>query len=151
MIKNNLLPLTIRSVDFNLIAKKPSWIDKLRKLTLHSYSGMNYELNHLLQDIPFKKVKARVILAHHHKELAGWGIISNEDSNFGFAGAKVPYSSSHGWLFEVYVDLNHRRKGIGSEIFRKAQKLIKNDNICVSAWSEESKRFYNKKSNIRYI
>src|SRR5208337_3552157 len=73
--------LTIRVRDFNLVAQRPELLAQLRKLTLHSYSGLNLELNQILKNLVTRPVSCKVVLAYRWRELVGWGLLSNEDSN----------------------------------------------------------------------
>jgi GNAT superfamily N-acetyltransferase len=148
------LTLTIRATDFNLVAQRPELLEKLRKLTIHSGSGLNYEMNRMLKDVQTRPVRCKVILAYQShkvwapKELVGWAIVSNEDTKFYFFGTLATkgsyFKKEDGWLFQVYVDPKHRRQGIASAILKKARKIVKKEVLCVCPWDYRSTAFYEK-------
>jgi GNAT superfamily N-acetyltransferase len=112
--------ITIRTLDFNKVAKQPSLLAKPRKLTLHPPSGLNYEMDTLLDIMEDRPVKAKAILAYSNITLIGWALLSKEPSDFWFPNSWNPFTPRDGWLFEVFVSAKHRRKGIGSKIFSRA-------------------------------
>lgn len=141
--KENSVPLTIKVLDFNLVAKKPALLKKMRALTIRPESGLNHELNHLLRTIETRPVRSKVIAAYLDSKLVGWGLLSREDSSFCFSNTWDGYKSNDGILFELYVDPNHRRQGIGSEIIKTARKHSGPLKLCIAPWNDSSRAFYN--------
>jgi GNAT superfamily N-acetyltransferase len=150
----NFFTLTIRATDFNLVAQQPELLKQLRKLTIHSGSGLNYEMDRMIKDIQTRPVRCKIILAYHQpkpfstRELVGWALLSNEDSKFYFFGTMATngsrFKKEDGWLFEVYVDPKHRRQGVASAILKKARKITKKEVLCVAPWDYRSTAFYEK-------
>lgn len=140
--KENTEPLTVKVLDFNLVARKPMLLRKMRKLTLRPESGLNHELNHLLKTIKDSPVKAKVIAAYLGRSLVGWAILSREASDFNFPNTWNDFDPKDGVLFEVYVDPNHRRKGIGTEIIKVARKHAGPSQLCICPWDDQSRAFY---------
>src|SRR5271170_6725680 len=112
----NWLTLTVRTVDFNLVAKQPDLLAKLRKLTLNTYSGLNHELTRMLNAVEERTVNCKILLAYRFNDLVAWAILSKEDTDFVFYETMDGFKKEDGWLFQVFVDNNHRRQGIASAI-----------------------------------
>ncbi len=144
----NFLTLTIRVVDFNLVARQPVLLAKLRKLTLSPYSGLNCELNRMLEDVKTRSVDCQLLLAYRFKTLVGWGILSKETTNFKFSRSLEGFKSDDGKLFQVFIDPAYRRQGIATELFKKAQQLVGNETLCVCPWDERSEGFYSQFAGI---
>jgi GNAT superfamily N-acetyltransferase len=140
----NWLTLTVRTLDFNLVAKQPELLAKLRKLTLSPSSGLNYELNHMEANAKKRKVEAKIILARRFNNLIGWGLLSKEDSNFNFPSTHDYFRSINGHLFQVFVNPEYRRQGIASEIFKKAKDLAGNEMLHICPWDNGGHHFYSK-------
>lgn len=140
--KENSDDLTVRVSDFNLVAQRPGLIKKLRRLTLHSNSGMNHELDNLLRAVKTRRVEAKVLLAYKTSSLVGWAILSKEDSSFFFPNTHDPFSATDGVLFEVYVDPKYRRQGIGTKLMEKAKKKSGLNRICLCPWDSNSRGFF---------
>lgn len=143
----NWLTLTIRTLDFNLVAKQPDLVAKLRELTLAPHSGLNYELKRMLKDVETREVNCKVLLAYRFKELIGWAILSKENTDF-FYNPKGGFKGDDGWMFQVFVNPNARRTGIGSKIYKTALKIVGNEVLHVSPWSNASDAFYAALPNI---
>lgn len=140
----NLLTLTVRTVDFNLVARQPDLLAKLRKLTLSPYSGLNHELDRMLEDVKERTVDCQVILAYRFSTLVGWAILSKEDTDFHFVNTGNGFVKELGRMFQVFVDPEYRRQGIASELFKEALKVVGNETICVCPWDHKSHQFYSK-------
>jgi len=138
----NLLTLTVRTVDFNLVAKQPELLVQLRKLTLSPYSGLNYELNRMLEDVKTREVRCQVLLAYRFRKLVGWAILSKETTQYNFSRSFDGFKAENGMMFQVFVDPTYRRQGIASEIYKKAQHLANNELLHVCPWDERSTNFY---------
>lgn len=138
----NLLTLTVRTVDFNLVAKQPELLAQLRELTLSPYSGMNHELNRMLEDVKTREVNCKVLLAYRFRKLVGWGILSKETTHFNFSRSFGGFNAENGMMFQVFVDPSYRRQGIASEIYQKAQQMANNELLHVCPWDDRSTNFY---------
>lgn len=141
--KQNSTPLTIKVMDFNLVATKPNLLKKLRSLTIRPESGLNHELNHLLRSAQNRTVRSKIVVAVLEKNIVGWGLLSREDSSFCFSNTWNGFSSNDGVLFELYVDPHHRRKGVGTEIIKTARKHSGPLKLCIAPWDDSSRAFYN--------
>ena len=144
----NLLTLTVRAVDFNLVARQPELLAELRKLTLSPYSGMNHELNRMLEDAETRKVNCTVLLAYRFRKLVGWAILSKETTQFHFSRSFEGFNAENGMMFQIFVDPSYRRQGIASEIYKKAQQMVNNELLHVCPWDERSSNFYAKSTTI---
>src|SRR5580698_5625122 len=102
----NWLTLTIRVVDFNLVANQPDLIGKLRFLTLSPTSCLNHELDWMLKEAPTRHLDCKVFLAYRFRSLIGWGLLSKEDSNFEFTEGSFDsvFRKQDGYLFQVFIE-----------------------------------------------
>jgi GNAT superfamily N-acetyltransferase len=144
----NLLTLTVRVVDFNLVAHQPELLTQLRELTLSPYSGMNHELNRMLEDVKTRKVNCNVLLAYRFRTLVGWGILSKETTHFNFSRSFEGFNAENGMMFQVFVDPSYRRQGIASEIYKKAQQMANSELLHVCPWDERSVNFYTRSTTV---
>ena len=78
----NLKPLTIVTRNYTIVAQDEKLLARMRELTLCYNSGMNHELNSFKILSESRPVNAKVILAFNYLKLVGWGLLSNEDSDF---------------------------------------------------------------------
>jgi GNAT superfamily N-acetyltransferase len=138
----NLFSLKIKTEDFDIVVKKLELMKKLRELTLHPHSGLNYELNHLTKSSETRSVNAKVLLAYHKRELVGWALLSREKSDFYFQNTYDGYDPARGTLFEVFVAPDHRKQGIGSALLKSARRKAGSMRLCVCPWDYQSERFY---------
>ncbi len=145
----NLLTLTIRTVDFNLVARQPVLLANLRKLTLSPYSGLNCELDRMLEDVKQRSVDCQLLLAYRFRKLVAWGLLSKENTSFRFQRSKGGFRGEEGRMFQVFVDPSYRRQGIASELFKKAQQMVGDETLCVCPWDERSEGFYSNFSNVK--
>lgn len=148
MSLKNLLTLTVRTMDFNLVAHQPELLAELRKLTLSPYSGLNHELNRMLEDVKEREVKCQVLLAYRFRKLVGWAILSKETTHYNFSRSFEGFKAENGVMFQVFVDPSYRRQGIASEIYKKAQQLTNNETLHVCPWDEKSTNFYTRFSSV---
>lgn len=150
MDKNTSKPKdTIEILDFNSIYKDKKIISDLRKLTICSYSGMNHELDSLSSLAKKRKVNAKVISVKRNDKIVGWALLSKEDSDFPFGYSLSGNISNFdakrdGALFEVFVDPNYRRSGIGSALIKKARKHAGPAQLCIAPHDYKSNKFYEK-------
>lgn len=145
----NLLTLTVRTVDFNLVARQPELLAQLRKLTLSPYSGLNHELTRMLKDVEEREVKCKVLLAYRFRKLVGWAILSKETTHYNFSRSYEGFKSENGLMFQVFVDPSYRRQGIASEIYKTAQQMTNNEVLHVCPWDERSTNFYTRLTNVQ--
>lgn len=138
----NWLTLTIKVVDFNLVAKQPDLIAQLRDLTIAPHSGLNHELTQLGLKAMEREVNCKILLAYRWNQLIGWAICSKEDSDFIFTSEETRFRAKNGWMFQLFVKESHRRQGIGSEIYKKAVEIVGTEKLYVSPWSNASYHFY---------
>ncbi len=136
----------------NEILEEPSFLSKIRELTLRPcygiVSGMNHELNELQSIKNERPVRAKAALAYLNDELVGWGLCSQEPSNYGFtSGAKF---LGNGILFQVFVSSFARKLGIASALFHKAGEFFTNEKFYVCPWNEASYKFYEKHTHISH-
>lgn len=153
-MKENKLPgLTVRVRGFNLVAQRPQLMQNLRKLTIHKSSGMNYELDNFENLAKYREVNAKVLTAHHNGEIVGWALLSKERTHFSFNNHYDGFSPEYGALFEVYVDPNYRRQGVGTRLLRSAKRKLDGDRLCVCPHDIKSDKFYEqfKKYNARHM
>lgn len=139
----NLLTLTIRVEDYNLVARKPELLQKLRELTIRPTSGMNHELNAFAKISRIRPVQCKILMAYRSRQLVGWAILSKEDSSFYFPFSARNFKANDGSLFEVYVHPSYRRQGIASELLKKAKKYA-TDGLCVAPHDVASHGLYDK-------
>ena len=144
----NFLTLTVRTMDFNIVAKQPELIAKLRKLTLDPYSGLNHELTRMLTDVKTRPVECQIILAYRFNTLVGWAILSKENTEYHFMRSSTGFNKENGLLFQVFVAHEYRRQGIASEIYKKAQQLANGQVLNVCPWDERSSNFYESFPNV---
>jgi GNAT superfamily N-acetyltransferase len=138
----NLLTLTIRVEDFNLLALRPGALQKLRKLTLHPHSGMNFELDNFERIRRTRRVECQILLAYRDNELVGWAMMSKEPSDYLFPNAHNGFSPSDGYLFEIYIDPDHRKQGIGTELIKVARRKANGTRLCVCPHDYLSRSFF---------
>jgi ribosomal protein S18 acetylase RimI-like enzyme len=141
MFLRNLFTLKIRVEDFNSAAQKPELLAKLRKLTLHPYSGMNYELNWMLKETLHRKVNCQVLTAFRNRQLVSWALLSKEDTDFSFMNSPNGFRSTDGSMFQVYVHPDYRRQGIASELLKVARRKA-NGRLCICPHDFGSRKFY---------
>lgn len=146
----NLLGLTIRSIDFNLVAKQPLLLEKLRQLTIHPDSGLNYEMDRMLKAIEEREVNCQVLLAYRFGDLIGWSILSKEETDFPFCGSGQGFKKEDGWMFQVFIESSYRRRGIASNLYQFARELIGDEAICICPWDTISYCFYNKFPDVNH-
>lgn len=138
----NLLGLTVRAMDFNMVARQPELVASLRRLTLDPDSGLNFELDRMLLDAQTRFVNCQVILANRFGELVGWAILSKETTDYNFMRSGDGFNSESGVLFQVYIDPPFRRQGIASEIYKKARELSEGEVLHVCPWDYGSTVFF---------
>lgn len=142
----------VRTLDFNKVARDTTLLTILRSLTLHSYSGMNHELNNLItRVISSEIVDVQILVAIHQETIVGWALLSREASNFHFTNVGDGYRPAMGTLFEVYVEPQYRRKGIGSRLMKAALRKVGYGTICYCPWDHTSREFYKNFKHIQHV
>ena len=139
----NLLTLSIQTLEFDQVAERPNLIKKLRHLTLSPYSGMNNELDWMLEEVKKRPIQCHIFLAFRSKELVGWAFLSKEDTDFSFAHSGRGFNAIDGRLFQVFVDEKHRNQGIASELYKRARQQT-TEVICVCPWDERGTALFDK-------
>lgn len=145
----NLFTLTVRAVDFNLVAQRPELLKQLRKLTLYAYSGLNREMNGLINTMSHRPVRAQVLLAYKQDKLVAWALLSREPSAMQFMHTDEYFHPSDGVLFEVFVHPDYRRQGIATELMKIARRKAGPYRLCVAPWDERSTSFYSTFKNYK--
>ena len=147
----NLFSLKIRTEEFNEVAEKPELLNRLRSLTLHPNSGLNYEMNHLLRDAKTRTVNAKVLLAYRKRELVGWALLSREKTDFTFARSFAGYTPDQGSMLQIFVNPDYRRQGIGSALVKAARKKAGSMQLCICPWDYQSEKFYQNFEHYKHI
>lgn len=119
-------------------------MSSVRKLTLHSRSGMNYELDQFAEISKIRNVNAKFILALEDSIMIAWALLSNEKSDFFHFTDGSSRMSEPGALFEVYVQPDYRRSGIGSDLLKIGRRLAGPNGIYICPWDNNSRSFYRK-------
>jgi ribosomal protein S18 acetylase RimI-like enzyme len=95
-----------------------------------------------------RKVNAKVISVKRNDKIVGWALLSKENSDFHFgysiSGIKTFDAKRDGALFEVFVDPEYRRSGIGSALIKKARKHAGSAQLCIAPHDYKSNKFYEK-------
>lgn len=138
--------LTIRMEDYNSASQRPEFMKQLRNLTLYPSSGMNCELNSFERIQKERPVNAHVITAYHNDAMIGWALLSKERSEFPFMNSDF-FNPEDGFLFEVYVDWNYRKKGVATQLFKVAKRFAREETLCVCPHDVPSEGFYRKLSD----
>ncbi len=137
-------PLTVKVYDYNIVAKDPEFIRVLRMLTLNSMSGMNHELNSFQKISLSRPVDCKIITAYRENELVAWALLSGEASDFTFGRAYDGFKPDNSLMLQIYVQPQHRRQGIASELMKTASGLAGTKKLSVCPWDEASYGFYNR-------
>lgn len=145
----NFVTLTIRARDLNLVFQEPELMKQLRKLTIHSYSGMNRELNYLTKLASTRKIDAKALLAYRSGQLVAWALFSKEKSAMTFSNTWDHFHPTDGVLFEVFVDPQFRRQGIATELLKVARRKAGATRLCIAPWDKQSRGFYSQFPNYK--
>jgi GNAT superfamily N-acetyltransferase len=148
-IKKLFIPkdFVVHVESFNTVVTKPEMMQRLRKLTIAPYSGLNHELTTLTKISKTRKVNCDILTAEKNGTIIGWAILSNEDSSYWFKSTDG-YKSHFGTLFEVYVLPEYRRQGIASELIKVARRKSKN-RLCIAPHDPVSEGFFSKFDNYK--
>jgi GNAT superfamily N-acetyltransferase len=147
----NFFSLKIRTEDFNTVAEKPELLNRLRKLTLHPASGMNHELNNMIQQAKIRTVEAKVLMAYRKRELVGWALLSKEPTDYTFRRSWTGFTPNQGTLLQVFVNPDYRRQGIGSALVKASRKKAGNAQLCICPWDYQSENFYKNFEHYKHV
>lgn len=91
----------------------------LRRLSLGGYSGMNVALNKFIRDMLLRSIDAKAIMMYNNDVAVGWALFSRDvaTDHYHFN------AKDNSICFQIYVDPNYRRMGIGSRLIRAAISL----------------------------
>lgn len=134
--------IKIRTYSMNFVLNEAHLLATLRRLTLHSRSGLNHELNNFQKIIKIRPVNAKAIVVYLDEKVIAWALLSKEASTFHFRNG-TEYNAGYGLLFEVYVAEDHRRKGVASQILKRAKLIAGSQKICIAPHDYKSHAFYN--------
>jgi len=132
--------------DFNEILNSPILMGRVRSLTLHANSGLNFEIDHLIDQTRLKKrVKAKAIVAYKNDEAIGWLLMTREE-----AGRYTPsgntFKASFGVMVQLFVDHEFRKQKIGTNLVKIARKHSGPYKLCVCPWDYKSEKFFSSRS-----
>lgn len=117
-------------------------VSTLRNLTIRKgafpLSGMNKLLNQFIETKKTRSVNALAIIARESRIAVGWAILAEESTEF----CSTSFDKSQGLLFEVFVNPEKRRLGIGSQILDTAKLIAGPKKIYVVPWDDRSRNFY---------
>jgi hypothetical protein len=103
-------------------------LEKLRNLTANSDSGMNHVLTELRHRRKHQiDINAFIIILYEKKEAIGWALISKEHTSFfksSFSKNNYKWHPIMGYWMQIFVDRNHRHKGVATKIVEKCNKHI---------------------------
>lgn len=117
--------ISISVVEMDRILKDPNLLATCRRLSYGGSSGMNCALDHYQGLILSRSVDAKGIFAQYHKEYVGWALLTRETDNYS-------YRPEPGTVcFQIFVDGQYRRNGIGSKLLRQAKSLIPAETLLV--------------------
>src|SRR4051812_27984209 len=115
--------MKISILPMDQVLRSSNLLSTLRNLTLrkgrYPLSGMNKLLNQFLETKKTRSVNAVAIIARINKIAVGWALLAEESTDF----QNTSFNKSQGMLFEVFVNPEKRRLGIGSEILETAKLM----------------------------
>lgn len=120
------------------INKEESFVEKLG-YNLHRYNQDNCQF-----------IKNNSNNKHNHKEIINFSVDVNGYLAGGASG-KIEFGWYH--LDQLWLDVNYRMSGIGSEIIKKIEQLARDKNcfgIKTETWSFQAKGFYEKNGFLVY-
>jgi GNAT superfamily N-acetyltransferase len=129
----------LKIIDMNDAMENPKVLASLKELTLCGLSGMQLTLDRY-EDILVQgeEIRGKAIVAYSGAILIAWGLLSWEPDD-----EVVDFDSSLGVYFQIFVDGNYRRQGIGTKLLARARKIIgSKERLNVSCWSNGATAFY---------
>lgn len=133
--------------NLNELINNTDFMSVIRKLTLHESSGMNKELDALIQKKNINGIiDAKAIVAFSDQEMLGWALFSREDSSCCW---NYKFNSNQGILFQIFVKPELRKTGIASKLLIKAGRLAGSKPLCVIPWNDDAIAFYRKNKNVK--
>lgn len=142
------MTVKITTIDANKALQNHYLIKSFRRLTLYQFSGMNCELDDLLDLAKNKKINAKMVMAHINNVMVGWALMSREPSNFRFTKGLYDKNVAKKYtLVEIFINPKYRRKGIGTAILQRALKLTsitKHQPFAVAPHDDPSENLFKK-------
>jgi GNAT superfamily N-acetyltransferase len=110
----------IEIVDMDRIITDPTLELECRRLSHGGSSGMNKALDHYhdVKRTDTRPIDAKGIFAKYMRQYIGWALWTRETDNYSFNPAPGRVA------FQIYVNHEYRRKGIGTKLFNAAQTLV---------------------------
>lgn len=133
-----------RVYDFNEILDSAELMAVVRALTLHSASGMNFEIDDLIKRRRSGKVRAKAVLAYQQNQPVGWLLSTREESGM-FPPSGVSFKSSFGILVQLFVKHEFRKQKIGTNLLKIARRHSGPLKMCVCPWDYKSEKFFSSK------
>lgn len=131
--------MKLKILDMNKVMRDVKILSMLRNMTLDGVSGMQATLDKYQDMIDCReKIRATAIIAYMWSSPVAWGLLSWESTD----GQIVDYDSTLGVYFQIFVEEEYRRQGIGSKLIARARKIVGSERLNVCCWSEEATLFY---------
>ena len=112
--------LVIETVEMDRILADDNLEVHCRRLSHGGHSGMNNALNHYhaVKRTEGRSINAKGIFAKYMGEYVGWALWTRETDNYSFKPNPGQVA------FQIYVNINYRRKGVGTRLFQAAQAIV---------------------------
>jgi hypothetical protein len=113
--------ISVEITEMDAILASEALVGVCRKLSHGGGSGMNCALDHYtkIRLTENRHIEAKGIFAKLYPiGYIGWALFTREADNYQF----MPIPGRVG--FQIYVDLEHRRRGIGCQLFQRARDLL---------------------------
>lgn len=130
-------PLDIKVFGMDQIVRTPHLLSTCRTLSLGWGSGMNRALSAFESVMLMRAIEARGLIAYLDTIPIGWALLSKDeltDTTF--------FNPTLGFCFQVYVRMDLRRKGFGSQLLNKATQLAGSEKIRV--YEDNTPGFFNR-------
>lgn len=118
-------PIHIEVVEMDKILRAPNLLATCRQLSHGGSSGMNQALDHYQTLTHARPVQAKGIFASHQARFVGWALLTHETDVYYYK------PTPNCVCFQVYVEGQFRRNGIGSRLLRAAKSLVPNEDLLV--------------------
>jgi|SRR5579885_1978233 len=134
------LLLTTEVVEMDKILRDPNLLATCRRLSYGGSSGMNMALDYYQGLILSRSVDAKGIFGIYQKQFVGWALFTREDDRFYFRAE--PGKA----CFQVFVDPQYRRNGVGSKLLQIAKELVA-PNETIAAYMHSAPSFFGAPAN----